>query len=177
MRFHSQTFAQRKPSPSRIWLAAALATVISTLAVPGLAQGSGIPAFSQMPPGPLGGPWHFATLPNKNPTAFNVVDQNGGHVLRVSTHDAYGNMVHSLQQAAAPDLQLQLGKLLRRRAAVRHRARGERKRARAEPASWRERAHVPEPRIDADEGERRRRIPAQTLPGRGPRRAWSSARA
>lgn len=107
MRFHSQTFAQRKPSPSRIWLAAALATVISTLAVPGLAQGSGIPAFSQMPPGPLGGPWHFATLPNKNPTAFNVVDQDGGHVLRVSTHDAYGNMVHTLHQAAVPDLQLQ----------------------------------------------------------------------
>ena len=107
MRLHSQTFVLHKPSRRQSRLAAALATAMSTLAVSALAQGSSIPAFSQMAPGPLGGAWHFATLPNKNPTAFNVVDQDGGHVLRVSTHDAYGNMVHSLQQAAAPDLQLQ----------------------------------------------------------------------
>ena len=107
MRLHSQTFALHKPSRRQSRLAAALATAMSTLAVSALAQGSSIPAFSQMPPGPLGGPWHFATLPNKNPTAFNVVDQDGGHVLRVSTQDAYGNMVHTLHLSASPDLQLQ----------------------------------------------------------------------
>lgn len=85
------------------------AALASALTLPGIshAQGEGITAFSQMPTGPLGTPWHFATLPNKNPTAFNVVDKDGEHVLRVSTQDAYGNMVHSLHQAPPPSLQLQ----------------------------------------------------------------------
>ena len=106
MRLHSQTFALHQPSRRQSRLAAALATAMSTLAVSALAQGSSIPAFSQMPPGPLGGPWHFATLPNKTATEYSIVDLPGSHVLRVSTHDAYGNMVHPLRIEAPGNLQL-----------------------------------------------------------------------
>ena len=81
----------------------------AALALPGIghAQGDVIAAFSQTPIGPLGAPWHFATLPNKSPTQYNVVEKDGEHVLRVSTHDAYGNMVHTLHQTPTPSLQLQ----------------------------------------------------------------------
>ena len=89
----------------RIGAAAVIATL--AMAASSWAQGDIQLSFSKMATGPLPAPWHFATLPNKNPTAFNVVDQDGGHVLRVSTQDAYGNMVHTLHLSASPDLQLQ----------------------------------------------------------------------
>lgn len=68
------------------------------------AQGDMALAFSQMGMGALPAPWHFVTLPGKNPTSFTVTDLDGQNVLKVATQDAYGNMVHTLHQPLQPVL-------------------------------------------------------------------------
>ena len=98
-----RTTTEKRARPAR---AACAAAALALLAQHCLAQGDAIGAFSQMTTGPLGAPWHFATLPNKTPTDFSVVELNGEHVLRVATHDAYGNMVHTLHQPPSVALQL-----------------------------------------------------------------------
>lgn len=80
---------------------------VMTLGSSCLAQSETALSFSQMAVGPLPSPWHFATLPGKNPSQFTVTELDGQHVLRVSTQDAYGNMVHALHQAPSPSSQLQ----------------------------------------------------------------------
>ena len=107
MRLHSQACARRTPSRLYTLLAAALCATALAQPATVLAQGHSIPAFSQMQSGPLGSPWHFATLPNKKPTEFSVVDKDGQHVLRVSTQVAYGNMVLALHHSPMPDMRLQ----------------------------------------------------------------------
>lgn len=67
-----------------------------------LAQNSGQIVFSQLPEGALPAPWHFATLPGKTPTQFSIVNLQGEHVLRVSTSDAYGNLVYPLPMSIDP---------------------------------------------------------------------------
>ncbi|MEX8192165.1 DUF3047 domain-containing protein [Comamonas guangdongensis] len=102
-----RTTPENRARPARtlaVCSAAALALLVQGRC---LAQGDAIGAFSQMATGPLGAPWHFATLPNKAPTDFSVVELNGEHVLRVATRDAYGNMVHALHQPPSAALQLQ----------------------------------------------------------------------
>ncbi|MDM0077998.1 DUF3047 domain-containing protein [Variovorax sp. J2P1-59] len=42
-------------------------------------------------------PWRFTTLPNKAPTRFEVVQQDGKRVLRVEADQSYGNLVHPTQ--------------------------------------------------------------------------------
>lgn len=77
------------------------------LAAGAQAQGLEAAAFSHLPQGPVPAAlWHFATLPNKTPTEFRVVDLQGEHVLRVATADAYGNLVHPLHLPAAPGQRL-----------------------------------------------------------------------
>ncbi|WP_431275098.1 DUF3047 domain-containing protein [Variovorax ureilyticus] len=39
-------------------------------------------------------PWRFTTLPNKAPTRFEVVQEDGKHVLKVDSDQSYGNLVH-----------------------------------------------------------------------------------
>jgi len=39
-------------------------------------------------------PWHFSSLPNKTPTRFEVVQQDGRRVLKVDADQSYGNLVH-----------------------------------------------------------------------------------
>ena len=70
------------------------------------AADSNVPAFSQLPPGVLPPPWHFASLPNKKPTRFDIVELEGHHVLRVSTDDSYGNLVHARRLAGGEPWQL-----------------------------------------------------------------------
>lgn len=70
------------------------------------AQGDITLSFSKMPNGPLAAPWRFATLPNKTATEFEVADVDGQHVLRVSTQNAYGNLVHPLHQTPSASPQL-----------------------------------------------------------------------
>lgn len=42
-------------------------------------------------------PWHFATLPNKAPTRFEVVQQGPERILKVEADQSYGNLVHATQ--------------------------------------------------------------------------------
>ena len=42
-------------------------------------------------------PWRFTTLPNKAPTRFEVVQQDGKRVLKVEADQSYGNLVHATQ--------------------------------------------------------------------------------
>lgn len=47
-------------------------------------------AHGEQPPEP----WHFSGLPNKVPTRFEVVQQDGRKVLKVEADQSYGNLVH-----------------------------------------------------------------------------------
>lgn len=100
-------FAQQ-PSPFRFsagpgfaWLSAAL-----------LAWAMASPAQAQSAPpgpsawltrftgaGPVPEPWHFTTLPHKNPTTFEVVRQDERSVLKVEADHSYGNLVHPVHVA------------------------------------------------------------------------------
>ncbi len=42
-------------------------------------------------------PWHFSTLPNKTPTRFDVVSEDGRRVLKVEASDSYGLLAHRVQ--------------------------------------------------------------------------------
>lgn len=42
-------------------------------------------------------PWHFSTLPNKTPTRFDVVSEDGRRVLKVEASDSYGLLSHRVQ--------------------------------------------------------------------------------
>ena len=63
-------------------------------ASPVLAQEAAIAAFSSAPPGEPPAAWKFASLPNKTPTRFTVVELGGAHVLKVEADDSYGNLIH-----------------------------------------------------------------------------------
>lgn len=56
-----------------------------------------IAPFSAAVPGEPPAAWKFATLPNKAPTRFSIVDLGGARVLKVDSQDAYGNLVHALR--------------------------------------------------------------------------------
>jgi hypothetical protein len=49
--------------------------------------------------GPVPEPWHFTTLPNKKPTTFEMVREDGKSVLKVDADASYGNLVHPLHVA------------------------------------------------------------------------------
>ena len=42
-------------------------------------------------------PWRFTSLPNKEPTRFEVVQQGAQRVLRVEADQSYGNLVHRVR--------------------------------------------------------------------------------
>jgi len=42
-------------------------------------------------------PWHFSSLPRKQPTRFEVVQLGTQRVLKVEADDSYGNLVHRTQ--------------------------------------------------------------------------------
>ena len=85
----------------------AVAAALTLVTGNSLAQGDIALSFSKMPTGALAAPWRFATLPNKTATEFEVADVDGQHVLRVSTQNAYGNMVYPLHQSPSASPQLQ----------------------------------------------------------------------
>ena len=67
------------------------------LAPPALAlDDAAIAPFSAAPPGDAPTAWKFATLPNKQPTKYSIVDLAGARVLKVEADDSYGNLVHGL---------------------------------------------------------------------------------
>lgn len=81
-----------------------VATVLCAAAVPAGAQtpAAWLSGFSQAAPGPAPQPWHFSTLPHKNPTRFEVVRQDGRSVLKVEADASYGNLVHPVRVALDP---------------------------------------------------------------------------
>lgn len=96
------------PSPCRSSAGPGLAWLLAAL----LAGAMAGPAQAQPAPpgpsawltrltgtGPVPEPWHFTTLPHKNPTTFEVVRQEGQSVLKVEADDAYGNLVHPVHVA------------------------------------------------------------------------------
>ena len=77
---------------------AGAAALLCALAVaPALAaDDSSVAPFSGVAPGDVPAPWKFATLPNKTPTRFSVVDLAGARVLKVEADDSYGTLVNPL---------------------------------------------------------------------------------
>jgi hypothetical protein len=61
------------------------------------ADDASVKAFSSSPLGDPPAAWKFATLPNKSPTKFSIVDLGGARVLKVEAEDSYGNLVHAVQ--------------------------------------------------------------------------------
>lgn len=53
--------------------------------------------FSASPGPQAPEPWHFSTLPRKQPTRFEVVQQGAQSVLKVEADDSYGNLVHRVR--------------------------------------------------------------------------------
>jgi Protein of unknown function (DUF3047) len=56
-----------------------------------------ITAFSSAAPGAPPAAWKFATLPNKAPTKYTVVELAGAKVLKVESDESYGNLVHGMR--------------------------------------------------------------------------------
>lgn len=83
--------------PARLAVAAALGTLSIGLSTPALALDDiAIAPFSAAAIGEAPAAWKFATLPNKQPTRYSIVDLGGAHVLKVEADDSYGNLVHGL---------------------------------------------------------------------------------
>ena len=88
--------AARRPTVHFKLLAAA--ALLAGLAGPApAADGSAIVPFTSAKVGDPPAGWKFATLPNKQPTRFTVVDLDGTHVLKAEADNSYGNLVHSMR--------------------------------------------------------------------------------
>jgi hypothetical protein len=82
------------------WIAAALAlmgTLVLAAAAAHADEAALLAPFSRATSGQAPQPWRFTTLPNKIPTHFEVVEQDGKHVLKVEADQSYGNLVHPTQ--------------------------------------------------------------------------------
>lgn len=60
------------------------------------ADNNAIAPFSAAAPGDPPATWKFATLPNKVPTQYTIVDLGGARVLKVQSDESYGNLVHAM---------------------------------------------------------------------------------
>ena len=60
-----------------------------------------IAPFSAAAPGDPPPTWKFATLPNKMPTAYSIVDLGGARVLKVQSDESYGNLVHAMHMTVS----------------------------------------------------------------------------
>ena len=99
MNLHTEPRTTRHPTRIGLFAVAALAAGLAGPAR--AADGATIVPFSTAKPGdpPVG--WKFATLPNKSPTRFSVVELNGTHVLKAEADNSYGNLVHSMRVSAS----------------------------------------------------------------------------
>ncbi len=83
--------------PARLALAAALVAFVFGVSTRALALDDIVIApFSAAAVGDAPVGWRFATLPNKQPTKYSIVDLGGARVLKVEADDSYGNLVHGL---------------------------------------------------------------------------------
>ncbi|CAN7236162.1 MULTISPECIES: DUF3047 domain-containing protein [unclassified Variovorax] len=98
------TRSTRIPTAYRQWLWAMLAAPVLGAALwmacaPAAHAGDAadITPFSSARGAEAPAPWRFTTLPNKTPTRFEVVQQDGRRVLKVEADQSYGNLVHATQ--------------------------------------------------------------------------------
>ncbi|SCK40868.1 Protein of unknown function [Variovorax sp. HW608] len=78
-------------------IASALSLAAALLAAPSAYAAGDAPLltpFSSAQGGQAPQPWRFTTLPNKAPTRFEVVQEDGKRVLKVDADQSYGNLVH-----------------------------------------------------------------------------------
>jgi hypothetical protein len=78
---------------------AATACLLGAALAAQAADDASLTPFSSAPVGEAPAAWKFATLPNKTPTKFSVVELAGAHVLKVEADDSYGNLVHAVHVA------------------------------------------------------------------------------
>ena len=70
----------------------------ASLALPvAAADEASITSFSSSAVGEPAAAWKFATLPNKTPTKFAVVELAGARVLKVEADESYGNLAHAVR--------------------------------------------------------------------------------
>jgi len=78
--------------------AAALAMALAVLAPAQPAdEPHALVPFTAAAAGAPPAPWHFTTLPHKQPTRFDVVDLDGARVLRVQADASYGLLAHRVR--------------------------------------------------------------------------------
>lgn len=78
-------------------VAAAFVVVAIGLPAPAFAlDQAAIVPFSTAAIGEVPAAWKFASLPNKQPTKYSIVDLGGARVLKVEADDSYGNLVQEL---------------------------------------------------------------------------------
>ncbi|MBO9515978.1 MAG: DUF3047 domain-containing protein [Variovorax sp.] len=93
--------AIRETLPRMQWrrIAAAFPLAAAAWLSAPLAQAAGeaplLTPFSAAQGGEAPQPWRFTTLPNKAPTRFEVVQEDGKRVLKVDSDQSYGNLVHA----------------------------------------------------------------------------------
>ncbi len=91
------------PTTNRQWLWAMLMVPLVAAALWMAApaahadDAAGITPFSAAKGTQAPEPWRFTSLPNKTPTRFEVVQQDGRRVLKVEADQSYGNLVHATQ--------------------------------------------------------------------------------
>lgn len=85
----------RRATAFRRWVAIAAVAPLAMQAA--AADDASLAPFSAAAPGDPPAAWKFATLPNKAPTKFTIVDLAGTRVLKVEAVDSYGNLVHALR--------------------------------------------------------------------------------
>jgi hypothetical protein len=77
-------------------LLAAIVLAAGFAAPAGAAGDATIAPFSSAAPGEPPAGWKFATLPNKAPTKYSIVELAGAKVLKVEADESYGNLVHGM---------------------------------------------------------------------------------
>ncbi len=88
--------------PGMLRMSVAVALLAAAAGPAFAAEPSAIVAFSTAAPGAPPAGWKFATLPNKAPTKFTVVDLGGERVLKVEADESYGNLVHAMRAQVSP---------------------------------------------------------------------------
>lgn len=108
MKISSQTSRQAWPRRRIVALALPVLAVACWLALPQARaeEASVLVPFSGAKGAQAPEPWHFSSLPRKQPTRFEVValasDKGTQRVLKVTADDSYGNLVHRTQIPLAP---------------------------------------------------------------------------
>lgn len=82
---------------TRFSVAVLLGALVASPCLPAFAaDDASVVPFSAAPVGEPPAAWKFATLPNKVPTRFSIVELGGAHVLKVESDESYGNLVQAM---------------------------------------------------------------------------------